>query len=293
MGTWKVISGLRRWAHGHPSSLASQEGPPAIGLALGGGFARGVAHIGVLKVLEQNHIRIQAMAGTSVGSIIGASYASGTSLKEMEERAALIRFHDFARWTVSRMGLASNARMEQFLRRCFKKTTFEELDIPLAVTATDINTGEQVSYRSGDLIDPVRASCAYPALFLPVKIGERTLIDGAFSCPVPVAPLIQMGATHIIAVHLVCNPFPSSTPTNLFQMVGHCFSLLQTRAGAEWRKSADCVIQPAVAGHDWDQFEDAPELIAAGEKATRAMLPQIEAWFKPRVSRLFAVRMPA
>ena len=283
MGMLMPLRGMRRWLTGRPT--VKPGGRPVIGLALGGGFARGLAHIGVLKVLEENHIPIHAIAGTSVGSIIGGSYASGTNLKEMEDVAASIRFHDFARWTVSRMGLASNARMEQFLMRCFKKRTFEEMNIPLAVTATDIVSAQEVVFDSGDLIAPVRASCSYPALFLPVRIGDRTLIDGAFASPVPVAPLVAMGATHIIAVHLVCNPFPSAAvPTNLFQMVGHCFALLQTRAGSEWRKSASIVIEPAVAGIPWDDFESAPKLIAAGERATRAVLPKIESWFQPHLT---------
>lgn len=264
---------------------------PVIGLALGGGFARGTAHVGVLKVLEEQRIPIHMIAGTSVGALIGGSYASGTTVAEMEAMAKSIKFHDFARWTVSRLGLASNERMEQFIRRCFKKTAFEELSIPLAVTATDIVTGEQVVFRSGDLINPVRASCAYPALFLPVRIGGQTLIDGAFSCPVPVAPLIEMGATHVIAVHLVCNPFPSRVPKNVFQMVGHCFALLQTRAGTEWRQLATCVVEPRVAGIPWDGFESAPELIAAGEQAMRAMLPKVEAWFRPAIKSALKDRL--
>ena len=287
MSNLRIFSGVRRWLDGRQRPKPPS-GRPVIGLALGGGFARGTAHIGVLKVLEENRIPIHAIAGTSVGAIIGGSYASGTSLKDMEEKAASVRFHDFARWTVSRLGLASNARMDEFLHRCFGKTKFEELNIPLAVTATDISNGEQVVFRSGDLIDPVRASCAYPGLFVPVKIGERMLIDGAFSSPVPVAPLIEMGATHIIAVHLVCNPFPSALPTNVFQMVGHCFALLQTRAGSQWRQTAKCVIEPTVAGNAWDDFQSAPKLIAAGEKATRAMLPQIESWFEPRLAPILA-----
>lgn len=287
MGNLRILQGVKRWLEARHNSQP-QSGRPVIGLALGGGFARGVAHIGVLKVLEENRIPVHCIAGTSVGSIIGGSYASGTSLKDMEEKAAAIRFHDFARWTVSRLGLASNARMEQFLHRCFRKVTFEELNIPLAVTATDISNGEQVVFRSGDLIDPVRASCAYPGLFVPVRIGERLLIDGAFSGPVPVAPLVEMGATHIIAVHLVCNPFPSAMPTNIFQMVGQCFALLQGRAGVQWRQTAKCVIEPAVAGNTWNDFEAAPKLIAAGAEATRAMLPKIESWFQPRVAPVLA-----
>lgn len=291
MSHWQIWKGVRRWLATHPGRPirpAPAPGRPVIGLALSGGFARGMAHIGVLKVLEENRIPIDAISGSSVGSVIGGAYASGTTLMEMEEKASSIRFHDFGRWTVSRMGLASNARMEQLLRRCFRKTTFEELGIPLAIVATDITNGEPVVFRSGDLLEPVRASCAYPALFLPVKIGGRMLIDGAFSAPVPVQPLLEMGVTHVIAVNLESHPFPAPVPTNLFQMIGQCFSLLQTRGGGTWREQARCVIEPKVVGFGWDDFEAAPQLIAAGEEATRAMLPKIQEWLQPRLAPVLA-----
>lgn len=289
MSAWRAWSGgVRRWlatarrdTPRHPDASFQ---PPIIGLALGGGFARGLAHIGVLRIFQQNSIPIHMIAGTSVGSIIGGAYASGMSVNAMAEMASSVRFSDFARWTVSRLGFASNARMEQFLRRLLKKTTFEELELPLAVNATDITTGEEVIYRSGNLMEPIRASCAYPGLFLPVKIGERTLIDGGFSCAVPVAALAQMGATHIIAVHLVCTPYPSPIPTNVFQMVAQCFTLLQMRAGTEWRAEARCVIEPPVAGYGWDQFEAAPQLIAAGEQAAQAAIGKIQGWLEPRLA---------
>jgi len=243
-----------------------------------------LAHLGVLKVLEENHVPIDMIAGVSVGAFIGGAYASGLSVKQMEEQAASVRFRDFASWTVSRLGLASNARMEQFLRKSIGNTTFEQLSIPTAVVATDITTGEPVVYRSGDLLAPIRASCAYPGLFLPVRIGDKTVIDGGFSCAVPTAALARMGATHIIAVHLVCNPFPNAIPTNIFQMVAQCFNLLQRRAPTEWRRSARCIIEPPVAEYAWDEFDKAKELIQAGEQATRAALPRLLPWLEHRVS---------
>jgi len=117
---------------------------PAIGIALGGGFARGLAHVGVLKVFEEEGIPISFIAGTSVGSVIGAAYCSGISAKELEEIAGLVRFKHFARWTISRYGIASNDRMVGFLKKIVKVRTFEELRIPLAVSATDFVTGDPV-----------------------------------------------------------------------------------------------------------------------------------------------------
>ena len=175
---------------------------PLIGLALGGGFARGLAHIGVLKVLEQEGIPIDFIAGTSVGSVIGAAYASGMSAKELEEIAALVRFKDFSRWTFSRFGLFSNDKMSIFLSKILRCKTFEELRIPLAITATDIITGEPAVFTTGGLVDPVRASCAYPGMFLPVNINGRLLVDGLLAYGVPAAPLRDMGAEKVVSIYL-------------------------------------------------------------------------------------------
>src|SRR6267378_6979616 len=146
---------------------------PAIGIALGGGFARGIAHIGVLKVLEEEGVPIRVIAGTSVGALIGAAYCSGLTIAELEEVAHRVRFTTFARWTLSRCGFATTDRMVSFMTRTLKVRTFEELRIPLGVTATDFNTGEAVVFNSGLLIEQIRASCAYHGMFLPVNIHGR------------------------------------------------------------------------------------------------------------------------
>ena len=161
---------------------------PAIGVALGGGFARGIAHIGVLKVLEEEGIPVRMIAGTSVGAIMGAAYCSGLTIAELEEIAHKVRFTTFARWTLSRYGFATTDRMTAFLKQNLKVHTFEELRIPLGVTATDFNTGGGTVFSSGSIIDPVRASCAYPGMFLPVEIDGRCLVDGMLSYPGPHPP---------------------------------------------------------------------------------------------------------
>src|SRR5258708_7339648 len=177
-------------------------GIPAIGIALGGGFARGIAHIGVLKVLEEEGIPIGMIAGTSVGALIGAAYCSGLTIAELQEVAHRVRFTTFARWTLSRCGFATTDRMVSFLTRILKGKTFEELRIPLGVTATDFKTGEGVVFRTGSIIDPVRASCAYPGMFLPVIIDGQWLVDGMLSHPVPTRPLPEMCADPPLAVQL-------------------------------------------------------------------------------------------
>jgi NTE family protein len=254
--------------------------PPAIGLALGGGFARGIAHIGVIKVLEEEGIPIRMVAGTSVGALIGAAYCSGLTIKELEELAHKVRFTTFARWTLSRCGFASSDRMVPFLARTLKVQRFEDLRIPLGVTATDFNTGEGVVFSSGSIIDPVRASCAYPGMFLPVETGGRWLVDGMLSHPVPTHPLRKMGAERVLAVHLKGQWSKAGAPRHLFDVIGQSFAIAQDMMGPVWRSAADCVIEPDVAGFDYDDFKRADELIHVGEQAMRNALPQVREWFR-------------
>jgi NTE family protein len=253
---------------------------PAIGLALGGGFARGMAHIGVLRVLEEEGIPIRTVAGTSVGALIGACYCSGLSIEELEKVAHSVRFTTFARWTVSRYGFASNDRMVTFLERTLKVKTFEELRIPLGVTATDFNTGEGVVFHSGSIIDPVRASCAYPGMFLPVEIRGRYLVDGMLSHPVPTAPLHEMGADRVIAVHLRGQWNKDGAPRHLFDVIGQSFAIAQDQMSHLWRGAADVIVEPDVAGFSYDDFKRAGELITAGEVAMRKALPEVRKWLE-------------
>jgi NTE family protein len=276
---------------------------PAIGVALGGGFARGIAHIGVLKVLEQEGIPIRAVTGTSVGALIGACYCSGLSIAELEEVAHSVRFTTFARWTLSRYGFASNDRMVSFLERTLKVKTFEELRIPLGVTATDFNTGEGVVFHSGSMVDPVRASCAYPGMFLPVEIRGRYLVDGMLSHPVPTRPLHDMGADRVLAVHLKGTWAAGGAPRHLFDVIGQSFAIAQDAMSSLWKDAADLVIEPDVAGFAYDDFKRADELIHVGEVAMRQALPAVRKWMEvpaeasyPTVERRGAPRvspMPA
>jgi NTE family protein len=252
--------------------------PPKIGVALGGGFARGLAHIGVLKVLEEENIPIDFIAGTSVGSVIGAAYASGICAKELEEVASIVRFKDFSRWSISRFGLFSNDKMALFLKKVLRCKTFEELRIPLAIAATDIVTGDPAVFTSGDLVDPVRASCAYPGMFQPVRIGNRLLVDGLLAHSVPAMPLRDMGAERVISVYLAAHWVKPGGPRHVFDVIGQCFSIAQARMCGPWQSASDVVLQPEIGAFAYDDFVRAPELIQAGEIATRAIMPQIRAW---------------
>ena len=159
MGTTSKWFGkaIRAWVYSHGSGRR-----PKVGVALGGAFARGIAHIGVLRVLEQDEIPIDYIAGTSVGALI-ASLRQRTSLDEMGRQGSLTRFRDFGRLTLSRMGMASNERLEHFLPRFTEAKNFQQMNIPLAIVATDLLTGESVHFRKGEISPALRASCAIPA----------------------------------------------------------------------------------------------------------------------------------
>src|SRR5208282_991483 len=236
------------------SSATEAKRIPAIGVALGGGFARGIAHIGVLKVLEEERIPIRMVAGTSVGAIMGAGYCSGLTIAELEELAHKVRFTTFVRWTLSRYGFASNDRMAKFLASTLKVQTFEEMAIRLGVTATNFKTGKGAVFTSGSVIDPVRASCAYPGMFLPVEIQGSWLVDGMLSYPVPTVPLREMGAERVLGVHLRGQWSQTSAPRHYFDVIGQSFAIAQDMMSSMWRNAADIVIEPDVAGFDYDDF---------------------------------------
>jgi len=279
-GLGKIIRSVQAFGR----ELSRQAAPvlpsriPAIGIALGGGFARGIAHVGVLKVLEQEGIPVRVVAGTSVGALIGAAYCSGVTVDELHEMAHNVRFTTFARWTLSRCGFASNDRMISFLTRFLKVKTFEELRIPLGVTATDFNTGEGVVFHSGSIIDPVRASCAYPGMFLPVQMRGRYLVDGMLSHPVPTRPLREMGAERVLAVHLKGTWANGGAPRHLFDVIGQSFAIAQDAMSTVWRQAADLVIEPDVAGFAYDDFKRADELVRVGEVAMQNALPEVRKW---------------
>src|SRR5437764_13074107 len=146
---------------------------PRVGVALAGGFARGISHIGVIRVLREAGIPIDCAAGTSVGSLIGAAFCGGASLEDMERIGAVTTFADFGRWTPSWLGLATNQRMEKFLARFTPAKTFEELQTPLAIATTDISAGVSVSYSHGPLAWPRPPACAHPALFASSHFARR------------------------------------------------------------------------------------------------------------------------
>jgi NTE family protein len=266
-----------------PLSPVRHRSNPQIGIALSGGFARGIAHIGVLKVLEEENIPIHCVAGSSVGSFIGAIYCAGATAKEMEQIASRMRRRHFAHLSISRYGFFSNRRMIKFLNKILQVRSFEELQIPLAITATEIATGEGIVFRSGPLAEAVRASCAYPGVFPPVDADGRLLVDGGLAYPVPTQPLHEMGPDRIIAVHLR-NRTGLGGPRNVFDIIAKSFAIAQQQNGTLWQSLADVIVEPEVRHFRYDAFERTADLVRAGETAMRFALPNLRRWFEGRLN---------
>jgi NTE family protein len=263
---------FRSFAYGGTPKGAKR---PRVGIALAGGFARGIAHIGVLRVLREAAIPVDVVSGTSVGALIATAYCAGTPLETMESVAHDTKFTDFGRWTPSWLGLATNHRLEQFVERMTPVKRFEELQKPLAIATTDINLGLPVYYHGGPLGPPLRASCAYPGLFVPVKYEGRTLVDGFLTALVPIEGALLLGAELIIAVYLEAGAVDE--PRTFTDVLSRSFTIIQKHADLEWRKEADIIIEPDVTPFLWDDFSKTSELVRAGEEAALKALPAIRA----------------
>jgi NTE family protein len=266
---------FREFAYGDDGEGAAR---PKIGLALAGGFARGIAHIGVLRAFRDAGIPIDCVAGTSVGALIGAGFCSGISLEKMQEIGQSTNFADFGRWTPSWLGLATNLRMEKYLARMTPATTFAELKTPLAISATDINAGVTIYYLNGAIAPPLRASCAYPGLFVPIQYEGRTLVDGFLTAPVPVEGALILGADIVIAVYLEAGGIEN--PRTAVDIISRSFNIIQKHTDVTWRQQANVIIEPDVSSFAWDDFTKTPELVAAGETAAMNAIPEIVAFLR-------------
>ena len=288
---WKRLVG-RGEAVSRAGQMAAPAEPwsaPTIGVSLGGGFARGMAHIGVLQVLEEHRIPIDYIAGVSAGAIVAAAYASGASPQEIAKVAVSMRFGDVARWTFAKLGFCCTDRMGGLLSRLLKCSRFEDMKKPVAVVATDLKTGNPVTFGGvGDVGLAVRASCAFPGIFQPIRLEGHTLTDGAISMEVPSEPLRKMGAKRVIAV---CIPKEDETaePTNLVEVIGRSMQIMQMRTEDLWRAQSDLVIAPQVARWSWHDFRHAEQVIEAGADSARKALPLIRQWLEPPTSNLVSL----
>lgn len=244
-------------------------------LALSGGAARGIAHAGVLKVLEEEGLRPDLIVGTSAGALAGVFLAAGVSAARTIMWAEALRWSSLARPALNRLGLLSNERLGELLDRALPARTFDELVIPFACMATDLQTGEPVILGDGDLKSAIRASCAIPGLFLPVERDGKLLIDGGVMANIPTAATRLLGAEFVVAVDVNGPYHRAEPPRNMFAIMVQTFFTLSRAAELVDGRAADILITPDVAAVGYDQLHRAKELIAAGEAATREALPEL------------------
>ena len=263
---------------------------PRIGLALSGGAARGIAHVGVLRALEENQIPIDAIVGASAGALIGGCYATGLPIERIEQMASTFRWRHTSRLSFSPLGLQSNERMEDFLRKRLPVTRFEDLKIPFAAMVTDLQKGESIVFRdTGDLPFAIRASCCVPALYAPVRDREgRLLIDGGILANLPISHTRDLGADIVIAVDVNFDGVRFfDRPRTALGVLMRVFSAVERIVSNQERDTADVMIAPKVGHIRWDETRRSKELVklgyAAGLEAIhiiktkiseRAMLPK-------------------
>jgi NTE family protein len=258
--------------------LSENSGNPRIGLALSGGAARGMAHVGVLRALVENNIPIDCIAGTSAGSIVGGAFASGMLIDEITDFGRTLRWRDIGRVTMSRLGIQNNERLEQYLRARLPISRFEELPIPFAVVATELKTGAAVVMRDeGDVPFAIRASCSIPGWYVPVADENgRQLVDGGLVAVVPSTMTRSLGADIVIAVDVNSEGATFIGPTSsVIGVLLQSIMVVQKTASHHQLQMADLVISPKVGHIRWDEMGRAEELMAAGYEAGLKRIPDI------------------
>lgn len=257
---------------------SSQEQRKKIGIALSGGGARGFAHIGVIKALAEHNIQIDIIAGTSAGAIVGGAFAAGMSIDEIIAMASKIGWTNMMRPSLSVLGLMSSSPMGQFIEREFPVRSFENMPIPFAAVACDFETGAPVILsETGSVSFAIRASCALPGIFEPVKDKEnKLLIDGGVVSPMPVEVVRQMGADIVIGVDLMASGATfRARPLTAFGMMFQSAMMLLRSASRTQHNDADIIIVPAIGHLRPDQINKREEFITLGEAAGREKIDEI------------------
>ena len=245
--------------------------PPRIGLALGGGAARGFAHIGVIQVLEESGIRPDLVVGTSAGSLVAALYASGKNGAELARLALAMDESAITDWAFPGRGLIRGEGLARYVRDNTGGRTIEQMALPLGIVATDLDSGEGVLFQRGDLGAAVRASSAVPAVFQPVRIGTREYVDGGLVSPVPVRFARQMGAELVIAVDI--STAPDGNPTgDMMRLLLQTFAIMGRSINRFELKEADVVLRPKLRGQSSADFTLRRQTIDAGREAATAGL---------------------
>ncbi|MEY4563309.1 MAG: hypothetical protein RLZZ618_2586 [Pseudomonadota bacterium] len=261
-----------------PSLVAPKPSPrpPRIGLALGGGAARGFAHIGIIQVLEENGIKPDLVVGTSAGSVVAALYASGKNGAALAVTAESMDEAAFADWSFPGRGLIRGEALAKFVRDNTGGKQIEGMRMPLGIVATDLDNGNPILFQRGDTGAAVRASSAVPAVFMPVRIGTREYVDGGLVSPVPVRFAKQMGADLVIAVDISAVPDGAVT-TDPMRMLLQTFSIMGRSINTFELREADVVMRPRLSGVSSANFAARKQSIAAGRAIALELLPELKA----------------
>lgn len=248
---------------------------PVVALVLGGGRERGYAHVGVIKVLEEEGIRVDMVVGTSVGSLIGALYAGGMSAQELRQLALQLDESDVEDYKISKSGYVSGLLLQDFVNRALKNRSIEELSKPFVAVATNLGDGRSVEFNRGNTGMAVRASSSIPGVFQPVNINGDTYVDGGVKHPVPVGVARRMGADIVIAVDISRKPQDAEKPTSIINIMLQSLRIMQQVVIQREIGDAQVIIHPKLGDTGEVDFATKLRLIEAGEEAARAAIPQI------------------
>ena len=261
-----------------PVAVPVAKVPPRIGLALGGGAARGFAHVGVIQVLEEAGIRPTLVAGTSAGSLVAALYASGKTGAQLQHIAEPMEEAPIADWTLQifTRGVLRGEALAKYVNAQVGQKPIEAMVIPLGIVATDLNSGNEVVFQRGDTGTAVRASSAVPAVFQPVKVGTREYVDGGLVSPVPVRAARKMGAELVIAVD-ISSPPEASSANGTLDILLQTFTIMGKSISTIELKDADILVRPNLTGISSADFGARKRSIEAGRQAMLLALPQLRA----------------
>ncbi len=251
-----------------------------IGLALGGGAARGFAHIGVIKALEAQGITVDVVAGTSAGSLVGALYAAGNDGFALQKLAMSMDEASISDWSVPLFakvsGVIKGEGVQNYVNKAVHNVPIEKFKIPFGAVATDLRSGQPILFQRGNAGVAVRASSAVPGVFQSVKIGDHTYVDGGLVSPVPVRYARQMGADFVIAVNISANPEAQAASSSSIDVLLQTFAIMGQTINQYELKNADIVLQPSLGAMKGSDFASRNVAILAGEQAATAAMPEIK-----------------